>query len=55
VHHTDAVREYAYDRHSDVGRLDKAWNAAIREGWTIVNMKTDWKQIFPTEPEATSK
>jgi hypothetical protein len=50
VHHTDAVREYAYDRDSKVGRLDKAWDEGLRKGWTIVDMKNDWKQIFPAEP-----
>jgi phosphoglycolate phosphatase-like HAD superfamily hydrolase len=49
VHHTDAVREYAYDRDSKVGRLDKAWDEGIKKGWTIVDMKNDWKQIFPPE------
>jgi phosphoserine phosphatase len=49
VHHTDAVREYAYDRHSDVGRLDKALDAAPKEGWFVVSMKDDWKRIFPPE------
>lgn len=47
VHHTDAVREYAYDRHSDVGKLDKALDEAVAKGWTVVDMKTDWKTIFP--------
>jgi phosphoglycolate phosphatase-like HAD superfamily hydrolase len=47
VHHTDAVREYAYDRNSDVGRLDKALDEGEAKGWTIVNMKDDWKTIFP--------
>jgi phosphoserine phosphatase len=49
VHHTDAVREYAYDRHSAVGRLDKALDAAPKEGWFVVSMKDDWKRIFPPE------
>jgi phosphoglycolate phosphatase-like HAD superfamily hydrolase len=49
VHHTDAVREYAYDRHSVVGRLDKAWNEAVRRHWAIVDMKNDWKVIYPFE------
>lgn len=49
VHHTDAVREYAYDRDSKVGRLDKAWDEGVKKGWTIVDMKTDWKEIFPPE------
>jgi phosphoserine phosphatase len=47
VHHTDAVREWAYDRNSPIGRLDKAWDEAKRRGWTIVDMKNDWKSIFP--------
>ena len=46
VHHTDAVREYAYDRHSHVGKLDVALDAAAVNKWTVVNMKTDWKRIF---------
>jgi phosphoserine phosphatase len=49
VHHTDAVREYAYDRPSPVGQLDKAWDEALRRGWTIVDMKNDWKVIYPFE------
>ena len=49
VHHTDAVREYAYDRDSKVGRLDKAWDEGVKKGWTIVDMKNDWKVIFPPE------
>ena len=47
VHHTDAEREWAYDRHSSVGKLDKALDAALAEGWTVVDMKNDWKTIFP--------
>jgi hypothetical protein len=47
VHHTDAEREYAYDRQSSVGRLDKALETAKRQGWTVVDMKQDWKRIFP--------
>jgi hypothetical protein len=49
VHHTDADREWAYDRKSPVGRLDKALDEALAEGWTVVNMKTDWKVIHPFE------
>jgi phosphoglycolate phosphatase-like HAD superfamily hydrolase len=49
VHHTDAVREYAYDRNSPVGRLDRAWDEAVRRGWSVVDMKNDWKVIFPFE------
>jgi phosphoglycolate phosphatase-like HAD superfamily hydrolase len=47
VHHDDAEREYAYDRDSPVGQLDKALDAAERRGWTVVSMKRDWKAIFP--------
>ena len=46
VHHTDAEREYAYDRQSHVGRLDKALDAATLNKWTVVNMKDDWKRVF---------
>jgi hypothetical protein len=47
VRHTDAEREWAYDRDSHVGRLDKALDAANKNGWTVVDMKQDWKQIYP--------
>lgn len=46
VHHTDAVREYAYDRNSPVGRLDTALDEANAKGWTVVSMKDDWNKIF---------
>jgi hypothetical protein len=49
VHHTDAEREYAYDRRSPVGQLDKALDEADKRGWTVVDMKKDWKVIFPFE------
>ncbi|HEX3112658.1 MAG TPA: HAD family hydrolase, partial [Candidatus Eisenbacteria bacterium] len=47
VHHTDDAREWAYDRDSHVGKLDKAWDEAVAKGWTIVSMKDDWKTVFP--------
>ncbi len=47
VHHTDADREYAYDRKSHVGTLDKALDRAAAMGWIIVDMKADWKSVFP--------
>jgi phosphoglycolate phosphatase-like HAD superfamily hydrolase len=47
VHHTDADREWAYDRKSPVGKLDAAWDLAKAKGWTVVDMKADWKTIFP--------
>jgi phosphoglycolate phosphatase-like HAD superfamily hydrolase len=50
VHHTDAEREYAYDRNSKVGHLDKALDAASVDRWTVVDMKRDWKTIFPAQP-----
>jgi phosphoglycolate phosphatase-like HAD superfamily hydrolase len=46
VHHDDAEREWAYDRKSPIGQLDKAWDEAIAKGWTVVSMKKDWKTIF---------
>ncbi len=46
VHHTDEMREYAYDRHSPVGRLDRALDEAPARGWVVVNMKNDWKVVF---------
>jgi len=46
VHHTDAEREYAYDRKSHVGTLDKALDQADANGWFIVDMKKDWKEVF---------
>ncbi|ANN72149.1 HAD family hydrolase [Bordetella bronchialis] len=49
VHHTDAVREWAYDRDSKIGRLDKALDEARLRGWAVVDMKTDWKWIYPFE------
>ncbi|MBN8596323.1 MAG: haloacid dehalogenase-like hydrolase [Planctomycetes bacterium] len=54
VHHTDGIREYAYDRNSHIGKLDKALDEAPKRGWTVVSMKDDWKTIFPfpsPEPE----
>ncbi|MBA3964738.1 MAG: haloacid dehalogenase-like hydrolase [Nitrospirales bacterium] len=46
VHHTDADREWAYDRASSIGRLDKALDEAKAHGWTVVNMKEHWKRVF---------
>ena len=46
VHHTDAEREYAYDRKSEFGRLDLALDAAAINKWTVVDMKNDWKKVF---------
>lgn len=47
VHHDDGEREYAYDRKSHFGRLDRGLDEGPKRGWTIVSMKTDWKSIYP--------
>jgi hypothetical protein len=47
VHHDDAEREFAYDRASYIGGLDKAWDEAKAKGWAVVSMKDDWATIFP--------
>jgi phosphoserine phosphatase len=47
VHHTDAEREWAYDRGAHIGSLDAALQEALEKGWTVVDMKEDWLQIFP--------
>jgi phosphoserine phosphatase len=49
VHHTDGEREWAYDRESHIGRLDKGLDEAKEKGWTVVDMKNDWKVIYPFE------
>ena len=49
VHHDDAEREWAYDRTSHIGKLDQAWDEAKAKGWTVVSMKDDWAEIFPTK------
>ena len=50
VHHTDAQREWAYDRSSHIGRLDKALDEAARGNWTVIDMKRDWARVFAFEP-----
>ncbi len=49
VHHTDAEREYAYDRTDPLAKLDKGLDEAAAKGWTVVSMKNDWKRIFAFE------
>ena len=49
VHHDDADREFAYDRQSHIGKLDKAWDEAKAKNWIVVSMKSDWKKIFAFE------
>ena len=53
VHHTDANREWAYDRDSAVGRLSRALDEAPSRGWPIVDMKRDWNRIYPFDPTGT--
>jgi hypothetical protein len=49
VHHTDGEREWAYDRDASMGRLDKGLDEAQAKGWTVVDMKQDWRVIYPHE------
>ena len=49
VHHTDAEREYAYDRKAVLARLDRGLDEAPKRGWVIVNMKKDWQKVFAFE------
>ncbi|MCF6169745.1 MAG: haloacid dehalogenase-like hydrolase [Bacteroidales bacterium] len=49
VHHTDSIREWAYDRKSHIGRLDKGLDEATEKGWTVMDMEKDWKVVFPFE------
>ncbi len=55
VHHTDGEREYAYDRDSQFGRLNKALDEAQARGWQVISMKDDWKEIFPPVKEEAQK
>ena len=47
VHHDVAEREWAYDRESHIGQLDKALDQAREKHWTVVSMKRDWRVVFP--------
>jgi hypothetical protein len=49
IHHDDAVREFAYDRASAAGKLDRGLDEAPNRGWTVVSMKNDWKRVFDFE------
>ena len=51
VHHNDAGREWAYDRASHIGKLDKALDEANAKGLTVVDMKRDWKRVFPFDQQ----
>ena len=46
-HHTDGQREFAYDRDSAIGRLDKALQEAPERGWQVVRIQNDWRTVFP--------
>lgn len=50
VHHTDGKREYAYDRKDTLAKLDKAWDQAMQQGWTVVDMSKEWKVVYPATP-----
>lgn len=52
VHHDDAEREFAYDRKSGIGKLDRALDEAVTRGWTVISMKQDWARIYPNYPAA---
>ena len=49
VHHTDSTREWAYDRESHIGKLDKGLDESAQRGWTVIDMAEDWKVIYPFE------
>ncbi|MEZ5082794.1 MAG: HAD family hydrolase [Bacteroidales bacterium] len=49
LHHTDAEREWAYDRDSHIGKLDKGLDEALEKGWTVIDMKKDWNKVYPFE------
>ena len=51
LHHTDRDREWAYDRESHIGRLDKGLDEAKKNGWSVIDMKNDWKVVYPFELE----
>jgi hypothetical protein len=49
IHHTDASKEYAYDRNSKIGTLDKALDEASEKRWLVVDMKEDWATVFASQ------
>ena len=49
MHHTDSIREWAYDRDSHIGRLDKGIEESKAKGWNLIDMKSEWKVIYPYE------
>ena len=55
IHHTDAEREYAYDRKSRIGTLDQALDYAKEHDWMVVDMKKEWKTVFANQPQKTTE
>ncbi len=51
IHHTDEAREWSYDRDSHIGRLDQIWDIAVERGWTVIDMRRDWRQIYPFDQD----
>jgi len=49
IHHNDITREWAHDREPSIGQLDKPLDEANAKGWTVVDMKNDWRRVFPFE------
>lgn len=49
IHHTDSIREWAYDLNSHIGKLDKGLREASEKGWVVVDMKSDWNRIYPLQ------
>ena len=54
VHHTDAEREWAYDRDSHIGQLDRGLDEAEGRGWLLVDMAKDWQRIYPSAAPSSS-
>ena len=50
VHHDDATREFAYDRGSHIGKLERGLDEAAARGWSVISMKNDWRQVYATAP-----
>jgi hypothetical protein len=55
IHHTDSLREWAYDRHSAIGQFAKGLDYAQRHNWPIVDMASDWRQVYPPQTEEKQK
>ena len=55
VHHTDAQREFAYDREPGLARLNRGLDDAAKYGWIIVDMKNDWKKVYPNDAKVKSE